>query len=146
MPAKGGHLKKRMSSTKVVPGLQQLKQIFITNNLNHVYPRLSLPTAMSRHAPYSVVYLCFPGLGTCWRAPNLPVWLQFWISSQWEPRGVEMLSISKSFLPLRRQDMAMELSQRLCYRPKSGSHNRDCLHVPCSNARVENTPKAEASV
>lgn len=41
------------------------------------------------------------------------------------------------FSPPCSQDMAMEFSQRPCYRPKSGSQNRDCLHVPCLNAHVE---------
>lgn len=144
MPTKGGHLKKRLSSsTKVVHGLQKLTRIFITNNLDHMCLHLQSGAGVLHSVSFTFPH---PGLGTRWRAPIPPVWLQFWISSQWETSGLQMLCIPKSFLPLCSQGMAMELSRSPCYRSTSRSQNRCCLHIPWSNAHVENTPKAEASV
>lgn len=58
MPSKGRHLKQRKSSsTKVVPGLQHLKQIFITNSLDHMCPRLSLQPGRSEPHNVSCTFL-----------------------------------------------------------------------------------------
>lgn len=63
MPTKGRHLKQRMSSiTKAVPGLQQLKQIFIINCLD-TCPRLSLQPGVLHNVPRTFLFHVWASAG-----------------------------------------------------------------------------------